>query len=221
MLPLDYYQSIASMTVTNLLIAEDQPIMVKGLKLILEDEKNIRVIGDVRNGRAMVEYIKNSEEDVHVVLADINMPDMDGLEAAKIIVDSKELNTRILFYSILITEAHVGRAIKIGVDGYLDKGCEGEEICKAINEVILGKRYYSEAVRKISKSAVELMKNMPSKREWQVIKEMEKGFLDKEIALKLGISTYTVSDHIKNLRSKYNASNRTELLHILRNKGLI
>lgn len=221
MLPLDCDQSIASMTKLNLLIAEDQPIMVQGLKLIFEDREDIDVVEDVKNGREMVKYVRNSPEDIDIVLADIKMPDMDGLEAAKIIINSKALNTRILFYSIFITEAHVGRAIKMGVDGYLDKGCAGDEICKAIYEIKGGKRYYSEEVRKISKSAVELMENMPSKREWQVVKEVEKGLLDKEIGEKLDISQYTVSDHIKNLRNKYGANNRTELLYFLRNKGLI
>ncbi|MEN0049513.1 MAG: response regulator transcription factor [Bacteroidota bacterium] len=209
------------MTKLNLLIAEDQPIMVQGLKLIFEDREDIDVVEDVKNGREMVKYVRNSPEDIDIVLADIKMPDMDGLEAAKIIINSKALNTRILFYSIFITEAHVGRAIKMGVDGYLDKGCAGDEICKAIYEIKGGKRYYSEEVRKISKSAVELMENMPSKREWQVVKEVEKGLLDKEIGEKLDISQYTVSDHIKNLRNKYGANNRTELLYFLRNKGLI
>lgn len=205
----------------NTLIVDDFPAIRDGLELALEFKDDIKILKAVSSGREMMDFFETSLDNIDVVILDIGLPDMDGLEVAEKIIESKKFNTSIIIYSMYTSEAKVGKAIKIGVDGYLDKLCQTEEIYKAIKEVEKGKRYYSKRVMEVSKSAIELMENMPSKREWEVIKEVDKGLLDKEIGDKLNISTHTVNDHTKNLRKKYKASTRTELLHVLRTKGLI
>ncbi|MEM9887919.1 MAG: response regulator transcription factor [Bacteroidota bacterium] len=208
----------------KVLLADDHPIMLDGLELIFEGEEDIEIVERVTSAPAIHNYLKTCEQQVDIVFTDIKMPDLDeGLEIAEKIIQSKKYpQTHILFYSIRIDEAAVGKAIKMGAQGYLDKGCSGEEILSAIRTVAHnGESFFSEDVKKIVPAAIELMNNMPSAREREILTYLERGMKAEEIAKELFISVHTVRDHCKNLREKYGASNTPELLYILKQKGII
>ncbi|MEM8528770.1 MAG: response regulator transcription factor [Bacteroidota bacterium] len=205
----------------NLLIADDHPIVSDGLERIFENKEDVHISGIVRNGREMIEHLEDSTKEADVVLVDIKMPVMNGLEASKYAIQSKKIDARLILYSMYVDEAKVAEAIDMGVDGYISKGCLGKEIYNAVKKVKAGEVYYCKDVKEILDNARILLKNRPSKREQEVIEQVEKGLQDTEIADELNIAPHTVRDHVKNLRRKFGVNNRTELLHVLRQKGFI
>ncbi|MEM9847521.1 MAG: response regulator transcription factor [Bacteroidota bacterium] len=208
----------------RVLLADDHPIMLGGLKLIFEDETDIEMVDCVENAAAIVNCLEHHRGNIDIVFTDIKMGHPDaGLEVAEQIIKSKKYpRTHVIFYSMRLDESAVGQAIKMGAQGYLDKGCSSEEILMAVRNVAQkGKSYFSKTIQEIAPSAEALMENMPSPREREILVYLERGLKAEAIAKELFISVHTVRDHAKNIRDKYNAANITELFYILRQKGII
>ena len=203
----------------RILLADDHPIVTEGIEVVLESKPNIKIVGAVHNGQEVMECLRNANPAIDVVILDIEMPDMSCLEIAQEIIKDKKLDTHIIFYSMHTDEAKVKNAINLNVSGYLHKGCKGTEIYEAVKIAYSGEQYYSKKIEEIFDKAKELSE--PTKREKEIIPHLDQGLSDKEIADKLFISPYTVSDHIKNLFRKYKANTRTELTYILRQKGFL
>jgi len=203
----------------KILLADDHPIVTEGIEVVLEGKPDIEIVGAVHNGREVIKYLRTADHTIDVVILDIEMPDVSGLEIAHEIIDDKEIDTQVIFYSMHADEAKVKNAMKLEVGGYLHKGCKGSEIYEAVKTAYSGGQYYSKKVEEVLDKAKKLSE--PTKREKEIIPHLDQGLSDKEIADKLFISTYTVSDHIKNLFRKYKANTRTELTYILRQKGLL
>lgn len=209
-------------------IADDHQILLDGLTAVLSNENNIEVVGSSLNGRSVINWFNENKADV--LILDINMPEVDGIEVLQYFFERKTQHKTIVLSSYddikLIKEV-----LKIGASGFLAKKCAGENIVDAVNKVFNNQQYFSETIQsKLLKSLTEnLVKNEKlspdgaffsplTQREQEVIKLIAQQYNTKEIANKLHISINTVETHRKNLISKLNVKNVVGLaIYALRN----
>ncbi|MCK5847423.1 MAG: response regulator transcription factor [Bacteroidales bacterium] len=198
----------------KVLIADDHKIFVDGLISLLTREHNISVVAKAHNGIEMLDCLENY--DVDIVLSDINMPVMDGLKAAKIIL-KKFPNVKVIMLSMHNRNAIIKEVVKIGVHGYVLKSGDNAELVNTINKVFTGERYYSFEVKKILDNIADNKKHFDdiliSKKEQRIIKHICDGFTSKEIADILNLSIYTVETHRKNLLIKTKSKNVVALVN--------
>jgi two-component system invasion response regulator UvrY len=181
----------------RIIIADDHPIVRKGLKLILEESSNIKVEDEAESGEELLH--KLSQKKFDLVLLDISMPGRSGLDILKQIKLEKK-NLPVLILSIHPEEQYAIRAIKAGASGYLTKDSAPEELINAINKVIRGKKYISTTLAE--KIAVELDDNFEkphhkklSDREYEIMCLLCSGLTISEIGKKLNLSIKTISTY--------------------------
>ncbi len=189
-------------------IADDHAMMREVLRLIIETEKDISVIGEAADGRQAVRLIQQLAPDV--VIMDIAMPQLNGIEATEQIVNSKT-STRIIILSMHSSKEHIFRALEAGAKGYLLKESAGKEMVKAIHAVYTGRRFLSDS---ISQTVIEDYihqrradsKESPikrlSSREREVLQLVVEGKSSAEIASSLFLSPKTVETYRSRLMQK-------------------
>lgn len=197
----------------NVMIVDDHSLIREGLKQLLEFDGTIKVVGEVSNGIECLEKITICNPDV--LLLDINMPEMNGIEVLK---KMKEDGTQI---KVLILTVHnemdyLMKAVDIGVDGYILKDSESSELKKAIRAVKDGENYIQPSLipalnsqlvnRDFDKDLISSLTN----RELEVLVQVANGMFNKEIATNLNISERTVKNHISNIFKKIDVSDRTQ-----------
>ncbi|QLC65809.1 response regulator transcription factor [Flavobacterium sp. LPB0248] len=208
----------------KLLIADDHTMFLQGIISLLEQEPNINVIDKAINGIEALEIIKRGVVDF--IILDISMPKMDGIELSKI------LKIQYPHVKILIVSTHsnvmiVSRLIRIGVNGYLLKNAEKEELLKALNVIASGENYFTEELeekhlinsKKIEKQVSTLTEL--SSREKEILVLIAQEYNTAEIAEKTFISLNTVNTHRRNLLSKLNAKNTAGLVKYAVENGLV
>lgn len=213
----------------KILLVDDHAVVRKGLISLLEDEENIEIIGDVGSGKEALAFMKTSLPDI--VLLDLNMPEMSGIETAKQM--SKVFpNVKKLVFSMHNNSEYVVNSIENGVDGYLLKDSEQEEILAAIVQVADGHKYFPPTVsailvealqskgKKINTSSENKVLGVLSRKEIQILKHIALGKSSQEIAEELELSIRTVSNHRANMLKKTNLSNTAELVRIASKEGL-
>ncbi|MFZ6012529.1 MAG: response regulator [Bacteroidota bacterium] len=206
----------------HVILADDHQVVIDGLKAILVQEDDIKVAGEALDGEKLLALLRKSDGQPIVVLLDINMPGIDGIEATKII-RQKHPHVRILILSMYNKPTFIKGLIEAGVSGYILKNTGREELLRAIRTVAGGEEYFgSEVTKTIMNSfksgadpTVEL-----TKREIEILKLVAKAYSTAEIAEKLFISTYTVDTHRKNLLSKLNLKNTAGLVNYAVQNGL-
>lgn len=215
----------------KILLVDDHAIVRKGLISLLEDEENIEVVGDVSGGKEGLTFLETQEVDL--VMLDLNMPEMSGMETAKHI-KKKHSKTKILVFSMHSDADYILNSIENGVDGYLLKDSDREEILNAIDIVYHGEKYFPPAVSAILVQALQSKTKKPSggqtsqtsvldmlsKKETQILKMIADGKSSQEIAEELDLSIRTVSNHRANMLKKTNLSNTAELVRITSREGL-
>ncbi|RLD43948.1 MAG: DNA-binding response regulator [Bacteroidetes bacterium] len=198
----------------KVLVADDHKIFVDGLISLLTLEHNISIVAKAHNGNELIECVK--KYDVDVILSDINMPEMDGKDAAGIIIKEYP-DIKIIMLSMHNRTAIIKEMEQMGVHGYVLKSCDNAELVDAINTVYLGKRYFSKEVKivldnaKVGRNDDEEM--LITARELSIIKLLCKGQTSKEIGLNLGLSVFTVDTHRKNLLIKTKCKNVVSLVN--------
>jgi DNA-binding NarL/FixJ family response regulator len=209
----------------KILLVDDHAVVRKGLISLLEDEPGLDLVGDVGSGREALEFVKNQKVDL--VLLDLNMPEMSGMETAKHL---SKLNPKVkkLVFSMHNDPDYVLKSIENGVDGYLLKDSEKEEIVKAIEEVTNGQKYFPTAIsailvgalqtKKVSSKSAGSVLSLLSKKELEILRLVAEGMSSQEIAEKLDLSVRTVSNHRANMLRKTNINNTTELVGILKSE---
>lgn len=199
-------------------IVDDHEIVRDGIKLLLEDEPGYDVTFEAENGREAVEYCHSYETDL--VIMDITMPEMDGIEATKILKE-KFPDLKILALTMLSEDQHIRKMIKAGASGYILKSSGKRELLKAINAIMDGQHYFSEeATQSILQELVnpEVNRtNVPedvhiTERELEVLKLIVNEYTNQEIADKLFVSVRTVDAHRRNLLQKTGAKNTAGLV---------
>lgn len=208
----------------NLLIADDHTMFLEGIVSLLGQESDINIIGKAHNGIEALDIIKTTSVDL--VILDISMPEMDGIELTKIL-KKKYPEIKILVVSTHSNVNIISRLIRIGVNGYLLKNAEKSELLEAIHSIIEGNNYFSEETEdkyickqlRIEKQVLNLTEL--SSREKEILVLIANEYNTAEIAEKTFISLNTVNTHRRNLLSKLNAKNTAGLVKYAVENGLV
>ena len=202
------------MSEINIAIIDDHKMVREGLRQLLEFEGDINVIAEAGDGEEGYDVIKNNKPDV--VLLDINMPKMNGLELLKKVRSEKD-DTRILILTIHNEVEYLKKAVEIGVNGYVLKDSESAVLKQAIMNVNNGEIYIQPSIAPLLVEANNKLENdkddpmnILSSREFEVLKLVSEGLFNKEIAYKLSISEKTVKNHVSNIFKKIGVSDRTQ-----------
>jgi RNA polymerase sigma factor (sigma-70 family) len=211
----------------RILLAEDHAVMRTGLRLVLERQPDFCVVGEASDGREAVALAQQHKPDV--ILMDIGMPNLNGIDAARQITASLP-QTSVVILSMHSDEAYVLRALKAGARGYLLKESAESDLIAAIRAVHNGKAFFSPAVsrmlvedyvRQLQDREIEDSYELLTMREREVLQLVAEGKSNKEIAAMLNVSAYTVESHRGNLMEKLNLHTVPELILYAVRKGVI
>jgi len=206
----------------NVLLVDDHAVVRMGFKMLLESDADIKVVAEADSGENGVKMYMEHKPDV--VVMDITMPGIGGLEATDRII-AKDSSARILVLSAHEDSVHPKRVLNAGAMGYLTKRSAAEELIKAIRTVA-GRKMYLEAsiaqqmaIQQLNgeKNPVDVL----SDREFEVFMALAKGQTTNQIADTLSLSPRTVGTHLYNIKQKLNAGNSAEIALIAMRSGLI
>ncbi len=211
---------------TTIILADDHPIVRRGLRSVLEAEKNFSLIGEAGDGLEAVRMVENLQPDI--LITDMMMPGLTGLEVTRQ-VRHRVPKTKIIILSMHASESYVLEALRNGANGYVLKDTVSEELVEAIRDVIAGRRYLSS---QLSERAIETYilkaESTPedsydslTTREREVLKLAAEGSTNNEIAERLFISPRTAETHRANLMKKLALSNHTELIRYAIRRGVL
>lgn len=205
----------------NILLADDHHLVRDGIKSLLLKYKDFNVVGEGANGVETLQILKDAEETIDLVLADINMPEMNGLELCKQINDFYP-KTKVIMLSMLDHEKYVSQALQAGAKGYLLKSVNEEELIFSIKQVAYNSFYVCAelAYKLLSKSLTGLrignlqnhIKIDFSSREIEILELIADGYTNLEIAEKLFTSKRTVEGHRLQMISKTGVRNTAALI---------
>jgi two-component system invasion response regulator UvrY len=198
----------------RVLIADDHPIVRRGLRQIVADEPDMTVVADTGDGREVLRLV--DEQALDVIVLDINMPGLSGLEVLS------QLKQRQQRLPVLVLSVHpegelAMRVLKAGASGYLNKEIAPEELTKAIRLVVSGKKYVSATLGELLVNSLERGSDPPhsllSDREYQVFTLIASGKTVSEIALEIALSVKTVSTYRARILEKMSMRTNAELTH--------
>jgi len=204
------------MSSISVLLAEDHVITRQGIRRLLEDEKDLAVIGEAGDGEQAVQMVTEMKPDV--VVMDIAMPKLNGIEATRQI-KLIHPHTAVLMLSAYDDDEYVFALLKAGAAGYLLKNVSGDELIRAIRAVYKGEPVlYPTIARKVMSYfklpdkvwGMEKPSEYLSKRETDIIKLAARGMTNKDIADKLHLSNRTVEGHLRTIFNKLGVGSRTE-----------
>lgn len=199
---------------TRILIVDDHPVVVEGIKSVLLQIGDTVIAGSASNAFEALSFLKKNP--VEIVLLDINLPDVSGIDLCKKI--RKEFpDVRVIAISTFSDRSYISRMVENGASGYLMKSAAAQEIASAINTVLQGRLYLSlEMEHVLHPAAANPPGNLPAltKREKEVLKLIAEGFTNNQIAEKLFISPLTVDSHRKNLLTKLHVNNTAALIRL-------
>lgn len=202
------------MNTIGILIADDHSIVREGLKQLLDLEEDFKVVGQASNGVETIEKVKQLKPDV--LLLDINMPVMNGINALRKIKE-EGLRTNVVILTLHEDREYLLETMQIGATGYILKDSDSSTLYKAIRDAYNGESYIqpklaAELVKEFNKpkGAKLKLENELTQREYEVLTLIAEGHNNKEIADELFISEKTVKNHVSNIFRKLNVSDRTQ-----------
>lgn len=208
----------------NIIITDDHKIVREGLTALLNSVETINIIDEAPNGLILQHKLKTQKPDL--ILLDIGMPVMDGIEAAKA-VKTNHPDVKILVLTTYAEQAKIKKMLKIGVDGYVLKDSGKAALLHAIQTVYEGKKYYDQRVTEEIMNSYQTKKRSAArsisltKREKEITKLIATGQSTKEISETLFISPLTVDTHRKNIFSKLGINKAAALVQYAIKEGLI
>ncbi|HEX9344470.1 MAG TPA: response regulator transcription factor [Candidatus Acidoferrum sp.] len=211
----------------RVLLADDHTLMRRGLRLIVEQQPDLVVVGEAEDGRQAVALSASVKPDVAVL--DIGMPNLNGIEAAKQITDG-ESGAAVVILSMHADETYILRALKAGARGYLLKDSAESDVVRAIRSVAEGKSFFSPAVskvmledyvKKLQRTGSEDSYDLLTPREREILQLVAEGKSNKEVANLLHLSVYTVETHRANIMEKLKLKSVPELILYAVRKGII
>ncbi len=202
----------------SVVIVDDHPMVAEGIQSILESYDDIQVRATLTNGREAVAYLKNNKIDV--VLMDLNMPDIGGLTATEMVLESRP-DTRILILTMHDSPEYISTALSHGAMGYVLKDVPTEEIKTAIDSVMRGKRYLCTGAKGSLEPSEHEGREQLTSREQTVLLQLAQGKSNKEVANELNISVRTVETHRKNIKRKLGISSTAGLTRYAIEHGVL
>lgn len=210
----------------SVVLADDHVLIRHGIKNIINQNEQYRVVGEVSDGEEVLRLLKKELADL--VIMDITMPKMSGLEAAEI-VKRRYPRTKVLMLTMHKTKEHFSQAMSAGADGYLVKDDSDKELIEAIETIRKGKTYLSpffaesfteDVIQAYRTDEGSLIKKI-SKREKEVLQLVVDGHTSKSIAEKLNLSPRTVDSHRSNLLKKFDLKKSVDLVNYAIRCGLV
>jgi two-component system response regulator NreC len=211
----------------RIVLADDHAVMRRGLRLVLEQEKDFEVVGEASDGREAVALAEALRPEITVL--DITMPNLNGIEAARQI-SAKQIGVSIIVLSMHADESFVLRALKAGARGYLLKESAESDLINAVRLVTDGKSFFSptvsrllvqDYVRQLQDKDVEDSYELLTPRERELLQLIAEGKSNKDCANMLNLSLYTVETHRSNILNKLNLHGVPELILYAVRKGVI
>ncbi|MEG2440483.1 MAG: response regulator transcription factor [Acetivibrio sp.] len=204
----------------KIIIIDDHSMIREGLKQLLELDGDIEVIGEAGDGVEGIKLLESTNPDV--MLLDINMPNMNGLQVLEELKKEKR-NVKILILTIHNEIEYLFKAVEIGVDGYVLKDSNSSILKTAITTVYNGESYIQPSMAPLLKEKTNIVntskkKSMLTKRELQVLELLSEGLFNKEIGERLFISEKTVKNHVSSIFKKMMVTDRTQaVVYAIRN----
>jgi two-component system response regulator NreC len=211
----------------RIVLADDHKLMRSGLRVLLEQQQDFAVVGEASDGREAVTLVSSQKPDVLVM--DIGMPNLNGIEAAAQITQNHP-EISVVMLSMHSDESYVLRALKAGAKGYLLKDSAETDLIRAVHSVAEGKSFFSPAVskvllddyvRKLKRSGTDDPYDLLTPREREVLQLVAEGKSNKDVAQLLNLSVYTVETHRSNIMEKLNLHGVPELILYAVRKGII
>jgi DNA-binding NarL/FixJ family response regulator len=211
----------------RILLADDHTVMRAGLRALLERQPNLEVVGEAGDGRQTVELAASHVPDV--VVMDIAMPNLNGVEATRRMV-SKQPTISVVILSMYSDESYVMRALEAGARAYLLKDSAVTDLIRAIEAISQGKSFFSpkigrilaeEYVHALKQKGVADSYELLTPREREILQLLAEGKTNKEVATSLNISVYTAETHRGNILQKLNLHSTAELVLYAVRKGII
>ncbi len=208
----------------SVIVIDDHPLVGNGIAMMVKDVSYLQIVSICKNGKEGLEYLENNKPDV--ILLDISLPDIDGLELCALIRKQNK-DVKILGLTSTNEAGIITRLLANGGNGYLLKNMERDELLMAIDEVMNNRVFLSQAAnQKILEqfqSVGDAVRNTPllTRREKEILGLLQEGHTGPQIAEKLFLSPYTVETHRKNLMQKLNANTTQQLLNIAQKNKLL
>lgn len=207
----------------RILIADDHPVFIDGMKAMLKEVSNFEVVGHAENGEKLIEQTAIHKPDV--ILTDIQMPVKDGIEATKEI-HKRFPEIKIIAITMLNESMFIKKMLDAGASGYIIKTIDKAELISVIKKVAGGEKHFSAEVtaqlmNNYSGKSITSPLDILTKREKEILTHIAEGLTDKEIAEKVFLSPLTVTTHRKNILSKLGLKNKVELARFAIDNKLI
>ncbi|MGJ9414474.1 response regulator [Aeromicrobium sp. CF4.19] len=211
---------------TTVLLVDDQELIRVGFAMILDVEEDIEVVGEARDGRQAVQRVAETSPDV--VLMDVQMPDMDGIEATQRVV-AEYPGTKVLILTTFDDDAYLFAALQAGASGFLLKNCPPEDLVSAIRLAARGHSLLAPEVthRVIARSTSRVLRDKDARveelteRERDVLVAMASGQSNAEIAESLFVSNATVKSHVSRILTKLDSRDRVQAVIVAYESGLM
>lgn len=197
----------------SIMITDDHSMIREGLKSLLELDNDIKVIAEAVDGRDCLDKLDVYKPDV--LLLDINMPNMNGLEVLKEL-KARKSKVKVLVLTVHNETEYLMKAVDIGINGYVLKDSESAELKKAIRAIMDGETYIQPSLipalnaKRLERNEDEEKIDSLTRREMEVLKLLAIGMYNKEVAEKLEISERTVKNHVSNIFKKLEVTDRTQ-----------
>lgn len=205
----------------QLAIADDHNLFIEGLMLLLNQEKSLSINGIANNARDLLELMKKNTYDI--ILLDVNMPGMTGLDAIATIKHSHP-DVKIIMLSTYNEKHLIKKAKELGADGYLIKNVNKNELVLAIHQVYEGKHFFTDEQVEVNNTFNNddafLVQYSLTKKEKELLQLIKQGYTNKQMADTLFLSIYTIETHRKNIMQKLKLKNPADLMRFIVSNNL-
>lgn len=205
----------------RLAIADDHNLFIEGLMLLLNQEKSLSINGIANNARDLLELMKKNTYDI--ILLDVNMPGMTGLDAIATIKHSHP-DVKIIMLSTYNEKHLIKKAKELGADGYLIKNVNKNELVLAIHQVYEGKHFFTDEQVEVNNTFNNddafLVQYSLTKKEKELLQLIKQGYTNKQMADTLFLSIYTIETHRKNIMQKLKLKNPADLMRFIVSNNL-